>query len=346
MKVEEMWILTLEERFKTLLTLFRECNHGMHPFWIPNKHYQDAKGIIQNKMKKVKTLKTSILCQFVVYSGKEREGDVSRKQAPEGYKTAGDAALFLEIPDSSFHAKVRDGIFEKTIFPGRKEGYYSIAMLKHFLHSSQQKGWSFTVALKEDIPEIRALIESNFSVVPPIPATIMEGWLRRNTEALHVLRRDGKMVGYLSLFPLTQDALWKRMRGEYLHKDIPLEDILPFTPGAHHSVYFADAVVNLQENDQRKIGAMLFRAASTVLLSLAEQGVIIDSVYAVGTTPLGRAICQSWGMEPLHLEKGLSEKRQPYSLNVATSSSRILGRYREKLVSTLQSNALLSSVLY
>ncbi len=274
----------------------------------------------------------------------------NRKKAPEGFYTAGDARDVIGIPTSSFYNLVRAGTIKGVVLPGRKEAVYPKDAIDRYARAIQShierftnETYSFGVALKEDIEEIRTLIAGNFSVVPPIPASIMEGWIRRNPEALHVLRRGQEIVGYTALFPLPMETMMKRMRGEYLHREIPIDDILPYRPGETIHLYFADAVVNLKENQHSHIGARLMLEVTRFIHQLAAQDVRIEDIYAVGTTPRGIRLCRSLGMLPMDLDQGVRDDRIPFKLDIATSDAPMVVEYRRILQATQIANASLDT---
>lgn len=269
----------------------------------------------------------------------------NRKTAPVGFYTAKEAIAAIGIPTSSFYNLVRANTIKGTVLPGRKEAVYPKEAIDRYARAIQahiekftRETFSFSIALKEDIPEIRALIATNFKVVPPIPESIMEAWIRRNPEALHVLRRGDEIVGYIAMFPMPLDTIMRRMRGEILHRAIPIEDILPYIPGENIRLYFADAIVNKEENKQSKLGARLMLEVTRFLYRLAEQNVRVTEIYTVGTTSFGIRLCHSLNMTPLDLETGVREDRIPFKLDIATSNAPMVVEYRKILHATQIAN--------
>lgn len=262
----------------------------------------------------------------------------NRKKAPAGFYTAKEARTVIGIPTSSFYNLVRAGTIQQTMLPGRKEAVYSKQAIDRYARminayiEKMESETAFYVALKEDLPEIHELIATNGSgVVPPVPESIMEAWLRKNPESIHVLRRGVETMGYVAMFPLPLDTIMKRMRGEYMHRAIPIDDIQPYVPGQTYRLYIADVVVKLDENQQRRLGVKIIREMIRFLHRLAEQDIRIVEIYAVGTSKFGIQLCRSLGMTSLDLPAGVTEKRVPFKLDIAASEAPAVVEYRRIL---------------
>lgn len=265
----------------------------------------------------------------------------NRKKAPAGFYSAREAIEAIGIPPSSFYHLVRAGTIKGTKLPGKKEAIYPKDAIDRYARAIQahierftRDTFSFGIALKEDLPEIRALIAANFKVVPPVPESIMEAWIRQNPEALHVLRRGNEIVGYVAMWPMSNDTIMRRMRGEILHRSIPIDDIQPYIPGKSIQIYFADAIVSSEENKQSKLGARLMLEVARFLYRLAEQDIRITEIYTVGTTAYGIRLCRSLNMTPLELETGIREDRIPFVLDIEKSDAPMVVEYRRILHAT------------
>jgi len=262
----------------------------------------------------------------------------NRKTAPIGFYTAKEAIATIGIPPSSFYKLIKAGTLKATMLPGRKEAVYAKQAIDRYARAINayieklSTETSFYVALKEDLPEIRDLIASNGSgVVPPVPENILEAWLRKNPESIHVMRRGSETIGYAAMFPLPLDIIMKRMAGEYMHRAIPIDDIQSYIPGQSIRLYVADAVVKLDENKELRMGVRLVRDIMRFIHRLAEQDIRIIEIYAVGTSVFGIQLCRSLRMEQLDLPTGVSEKRIPFKLDIATSTAPAIVEYRRIL---------------
>src|SRR5438876_1219300 len=92
----------------------------------------------------------------------------NRKKAPSGFYTAKAAISIIGIPTSSFYHLVKAGTIKGVVFPGRKEAFYAKQEIDRYaraIHSYIEKFSNetmyFNVALREDIPDIHALVVAN-----------------------------------------------------------------------------------------------------------------------------------------------------------------------------------------
>ena len=265
----------------------------------------------------------------------------SKKIAPPGFFTAQQAMQEIGVTSSTFYNFVRKGEVKGVVPPGKSEAFYPEIDIKRFARAyksfinqfSTEKLY-FDVALVEDIDDIRALVaQESGGESHTVPAEVMRGWLRRNNQSLHILRRGTEIVGYISMFPLSYDTLIKRMMGDYWNRSIPLEDIQPFQPNTTIFLYIAEAVVNQRLPDHQLLGLRLILEMKTFMLNLArEDHVHIQEVYAVAPTPFGIAACKKLKMEPmLGLPRGVREDRVPFKLDVEQNMSYLFKQYRKKI---------------
>ena len=260
----------------------------------------------------------------------------NRKVAPPGYLTAGQAIRLIGVPSSSFYMYVSRGEIESYTPPGRKEAFYPEVSVRRFAQNfnASTQVLHFDLAQVEDIPAIRALLLAETGREShTLPTEVIAGWMRRNPLAQHVLRRGGHVVGYIAAFPLFQDAMFKRMTGEYWNRSIPMEEIQPFLPKTHVDLYIAETVINQELENKGQLGFRLLHFMLDFLVELArDDKTIIDEIYAVGTSEFGIKLCNKMHMDVLSdLPMGVREDRQPCKTVVAENASRLLARYRRQI---------------
>jgi hypothetical protein len=272
---------------------------------------------------------------------REDECMPSKKVAPPGYFTAQDAMREIGIRSSTFYNIVRKGEIQGVVPPGKHEAVYPQIEIKRFaraynafMNQFNASKIHFDLALPDDIEEIRAMVaRESGGEAHTVPAEIMRGWMRRNNQALHILRRGTDIVGYISMFPLPLDTIIKRMTGEYWNRSIPLEDVQPYRPHSRIRLYIAESVVDQRLPDHHKLGLRLILETKSFMINLArEDDITIEEAYAVATTPFGISACKKLKMEPMtELSTGVREDRIPYRLDVASSMSHLFTRYREQV---------------
>ncbi|MGH2505799.1 MAG: hypothetical protein ACRDHZ_00030 [Ktedonobacteraceae bacterium] len=263
----------------------------------------------------------------------------NRKTAPPGMYTAKEAQSKIGVPQSSFYNLVRAGTIKGIVLPGRKEAVYPAIeidryarAIRAYIDQFNEEKMSFGLALVEDIEEIRSLVAAaSGGYSHAAPAGIMEAWMRKNPEALHILRRGATIVGYISIFPLPLETILKRMSNEYRNRTLPIDDIQPYSSGVPLRLYIAEAIVNPSEDPRKRVAARLISEIARYLLDLGKQGVIIEEVYAVGTSLFGIRACRSLGMTALDMPGATREDRVPFVLNVEQSQDKIIRAYRRAI---------------
>lgn len=271
----------------------------------------------------------------------------NRKRAPRGMYTAKEAIETIGIPSTSFYSLVNSGTIRKVTPEGRKEGFYSKGEIdlyarnhKAFSEPYQDEKLDFSLALNEDLPGIRELTASvSGGYAHAVPEEVLKAWIRKNPQSVHILRKGGEIVGYISMFPLPPDTLKERLMGRFMNRTIPIDDIQAFTPNTTISLYIAEMAVkhppesikdsepDPEHPDQqaRQRGAKLIKEAARFIAELQRQKTTISQFYAVGTTPFGIAMCRDLGMHPMtDLSEGVRADRVPFELDIMGGVNSIL----------------------
>lgn len=267
----------------------------------------------------------------------EREKDmqkrkVNRKKAPPGFLTAQEAMQAINTPSTTFYDLVKDETIHAVVLPGRSEAFYPIEEIEKYRRKiikamsayKDPNTYEFGLALKEDIPEIRELVaQESGGWEHTVPQQVMEAWLRRNPEALHILWKGNEIVGYISMFPLPTETALKRLSGEYWNRSIPIDDIQPFLPKNQYPLYIAEMVAKQDKNEDdekasigvKRSGMRLVVEVAKLLVQWSIQDITFSEIYAVGTSKEGIHLCQSLGMKPIEME-GKRSGRIPFKLEV------------------------------
>lgn len=267
----------------------------------------------------------------------------NRKTAPPGFLTAKEAMTAIGVPSTTFYTLVKDDIIPGVTLPGRKEAVYPIGKVEQYRRSLRaamdlyrdEYSYDFSLALKDDIPEIRTLVASESGGYDhTVPQAVMEAWIRKNPEALHILRKGSEIVGYISMFPLPLETTMKRLSGEYWNRSIPIDDIQPFVPKTPYPLYVAEMVAKKDEANpnSRHIGMHLVVEMAKLLIGWAKEGIIFHEIYAVGTSEEGINMCRSLGMQPVELPEGTRKNRIPFKLDIQQNrKSLLVSDYRQSV---------------
>lgn len=251
----------------------------------------------------------------------------NRKTAPSGFLTAQEAMTAMGVPSTTFYSLVRDGIITSLKLPGRKENVYPLASVESYrrsLHEAMSPYQStqiyyFGIALREDIPDIQALVaDDGGNYERTVPQDVLEAWMRKNPEAMHILNKGTEFVGYVSLFPLPLETIMKRLSGEYGNRTIPIDDIQPFVPKTSYPLYIAELVVKKERDqaDSEPIEAQLIAEVAKLLARWTNEGIIFNEMYAVGTGAGQINLYRALGMQPVDLPEGAREDRIPFKLDL------------------------------
>lgn len=274
----------------------------------------------------------------------------SERVLPPGFMTAGQAIKRIGVSRYMFYKLVGEGKIEGVMLPGRAEAVYreydADRLTKTYQLYAQDSGDTqlhFDVALVEDIPAIRKMLLAFYGRESHVlPEEVMRGWMRRNPQCQHIMRRGTQIVGYMALFPMPDEAIEKRLTAVYWNRTIPMESVLPFIPDSTVKVYIAEMIVDQtlpipdpkqKLAEERKLGMRLIRFATDFLIQLGQDDrIYVEEVYAVGTSPAGIRLCQDMKMIPMvWLPEGVREDRVPFKDVTAISESRLLKRYRLRL---------------
>ena len=264
----------------------------------------------------------------------------NRKTAPPGFLTAKEAMTAIGVPSTTFYSLVKDGIIPGVTLPGRKEAVYPQSRVEQYRRSLREamspyqytQVYDFGLALKDDIPEIRALVASESGGYEyTVPQEIMEAWLRKNPEALHILSKGGEIVGYSSMFPLPLETIMKRLSGEYWNRTIPIDDIQPFVPKMSYPLYLAEIAARKDVDlpDPRHIETRLISEIAKLLLRWAKEGIVFNEIYAVGTSEERINLYRVLGMQPVELPEGTKQNHIPFKLDLRQNeTSPLAAEYR------------------
>ncbi|HVB62950.1 MAG TPA: hypothetical protein VNE61_17290 [Ktedonobacteraceae bacterium] len=251
----------------------------------------------------------------------------NRKTAPPGFLTAQDAMTAMGVPSTTFYSLVRGGIIPNVKLPGRKENVYPLNSVEAYRRSLREamspyqstQIYYFGIALREDIPDIEMLVASEHgSYELTVPQDVLEAWIRKNPEALHILSKGADVIGYIGMFPLPLETIMKRLTGEYWNRTIPIDDIQPFVPKTPYPLYIAEIATkkDAESSEPRHIENRLIAEITKLLARWAKEGIVFNEIYAVGTSEERIGLYRTLGMQPVDLPEGIRTDRIPFKLDL------------------------------
>lgn len=255
--------------------------------------------------------------------------------APEGLYTAREAINRLHMPPATFHNYVKEGKLKKIMPLGRSEGYYEKAYIDRMAEAKEllaiqyaSDSSIFSKATKEDMQGIYDVMVSLWGTLNVTPVETRISWMSVNPDMDYVVKKEGIVVGYVTIKPYKNGIMDKIISGEMLAKDVNPTDILPFTPGIPLECLVGTAV-RAGVYQPEKYGMRLIAGAIKVLKDLAKKGVIISKLYANSETPDGIKLCHELGFKDITLASNKTPRR--FLLDFTTSEEPLVQEYQKIL---------------
>ncbi len=174
-------------------------------------------------------------------------------------------------------------------------------------------------------------------------------WIKYNPEVFHVLEiskekllRDGvyspeelanvdkKIVGFLSMLPLSPENIDKLIRGDLVVSQIKGEDILPYKPGIPVELFVQTSAIHdtiRQRNEQifRQYGKHLTMGIMGMFHAYGENGIEIRAIHARSDTSFGQHTALGLGFVQVPAPPGVH--KEVFLLDIAQSDRPFLMDY-------------------
>jgi len=298
---------------------------------------------------------------------KKKEASMSNRQPleiiinGEIYYKAEKAIEILQATYSGLRNQVIAGNIKKDFPAGSKQAYYrkkdvdklaSERNINAFFGAEDEEAdetmitkeeaetISFTPATEADINDCINLNRELFTVSTNESNTTLfkrwRIWIQKNPEIVHVLKRNGELIGITTTLPFKPDS---RKFEEILRGDVSIllgdvyisaEDIEEYKAGNHVQLYIAEIGIkpSLSKNLRRKNGARLIYRFMDTIVDLGEKGVIIDKITSVGATKSGIRLLQHFGFSEITFSR--SDTRV-FIIDMKNSGAPLIRAYREAL---------------
>jgi len=179
-------------------------------------------------------------------------------------------------------------------------------------------------------------------------------WIEHNPEVFHVLEistekllRDGvyspeelegvdkKIVGFLSMLPVSPDNIDRLVRGDLVVSQVKGEDILPYLPCIPVDLFVQTLAIHKilysrSESTFREYGKLLLKGVMGMFHAYGENGIEIRTIHARSDTSFGQHTSQGLGFELVPPPPGVH--KDVFLLDIAQSDRPFLVDY----VATLQ----------
>src|SRR5437588_441208 len=150
------------------------------------------------------------------------------------FYSAKEAQEKLGMTYSALRHQVLMGNLKSITPPGRKQSVYlkeevdKLAReLRIFLSNRDTETSTFSIASKEDMPEIVDISKAIFYTAgnDVTPAQIRNSWLEKNPYTFFVVKHESKVVAYASLLPLSSQTIEKLLEDKISPDDIIPDDV-------------------------------------------------------------------------------------------------------------------------
>jgi len=262
-----------------------------------------------------------------------QRGKISK--APAGLYTAREAINRLHMPPATFHNYVKEKKIKKITPIGRSEGYYEKAYIDRMAEAKEllaiqyaADSSTFGRATEEDMQGIYDVMVSLWGTINVTPVETRISWMRANPDMDYVVKKEGVVVGYVTIKPYKNGVMDKIIKGEMLAKDVKPSDILPFIPGTPLECLIGTAV-RAGVYQPEKYGMRLIGGAIKVFKGFAQKGFVIAKLYANSETPDGIKLCNELGFKDITSESNRTPRR--FLLDFTTSGEPLVQEYKKIL---------------
>jgi hypothetical protein len=228
-------------------------------------------------------------------------------KAPPAFYTASQAMRRLGMNRGTFFDHVKKGKISKVTPPGASEGYYPKVEIDAMAQAKELFLLQYSIAPRqferanreEDIRGIYDLCVAAYGIsnTPPLEERLEE-W-KQLPESYYVVKQENIVVGYISLFWYTDEALPDLMTPRQRQTSLTVDVMRPLVLGQPIDHLFVSLAVRpgLTNEQQRRCGFKLLRDAIQVLENFAERGMPVRKLYATSRTTDGIKLARDMGMK-------------------------------------------------
>jgi hypothetical protein len=262
---------------------------------------------------------------------------VQRGKPPEGYYTASTVRRRLgNISDGMLRSYIQRGLIERTVPPGRKQGFYKRETVDK-LAKELLSPWGDSI-LKSSIKPVETLDEMQecinianlvFNGTDDTPMEVYAGRIKANPYCYHMVKSNNKIVGFAGIVPLREGKL-----SEVLAQTVPVNisnnDVVPFKPGTVAEIYISVMVTNPDASTlyRHAWGFRMIRYLMRLIKEWGYQGIIIKTIGARSAMPDGVKLLQHLGFTEI---KRATPERRTFIIDVEKSGIPFIEQYQEAL---------------
>jgi hypothetical protein len=273
-----------------------------------------------------------------------------RVQPPEGYITATEAKYILNVSDSMVRVHAQKGRIRYVVPRGRKQGFYlkkdveKLARdLNIFLNiDAEVEASQFSPASVEDLPEIMEISKQLFGSGDRddrvTPLEDRKALLLKNPDVFYILKREEQVIGFTYILPFKpeSDKIQKLLRASLAGEvDITPDDIVEFKVGQHTQIYLVAIGMkpSIHISKRRIYASRLISNFMHVIIDLGRQGVVIETMTAMGYSKEGRRLLREFGFSEV---PPLVPGKRVFTLKLKESGAPLILQYKQALAESGQ----------
>ena len=146
--------------------------------------------------------------------------------------------------------------------------------------------------------DVFQLASSVYKVSNALPAEILESWWQKHPAMFHLALHNGKLYGYTSAFPLTEEAFKKTLVPDFDEKTLEPDSILKLDTPGNYQMYFCSIVVHPNWQGLG-LSKSMRKSFLSYLLSLWHQGKHVKNLSASVVSEKGADMMKSLGMNAI-----------------------------------------------
>jgi len=257
------------------------------------------------------------------------------------YYNAHEAMAKLGVSKTKFYEYVDEKRISKKLEEGRKRGAQfpvkevdalaaALRGIEVTYNPESQQERTFRVARPEDAPEVSIFSKYIFEPLGGygLDEEVFAEWFRiPYLEIGHLLLDHEKIIGYVTMLPLSHEQVMQIMCKEVRPSKIPVAELPRLEPGKPIDLFIVDLAVDpkVKQAVVNLVGKLL-----TYFEELGREGVEIEGIYATASTREGINICRRAGMKQMDTP-GIQPNWIPFELKVQETKSSLTKGYLRAL---------------
>jgi helix-turn-helix protein len=255
------------------------------------------------------------------------------KGIPGSYYTAKEAQARLSLSKSTFHKWVRQGLIPKVILPGMKQGVYPKRDVEALVLSMsvQQSTLVFSPSSPADLVEELNIAKKYQQNGSPFSLVERIALQQKCRFCYYSLKLRGVVLGYGSIFSLSEQVLDDLLTGQKIEADITSNMVLPFVRQKPFEIYLDALAIDSQlpQHQAHYYAGVLIYHCIDLLFRWLINDYQITGLYVVVHSGQDEKVLQHLGFQFMQ-GKSLVSTRKPYRYLIDPPGRERLQRLQER----------------